>query len=720
MTEPRYGATLEAWKWFAQNQGLTGDLLPVVSNTNAKINKDSTLSSLGKTPSKFNQVGEVVGIGGWTKRISSGADVSRWAREPDYGICIQCREVRALDVDVTDPALAKAIAAEIDLFLMMRLPMRLRSNSSKFLLAFRLPGEFPKSVLKVGDKQMIEFLANGRQFIAAGQHPSGAMYEWRDGLPDFPTIAESDLRELMAHLEKQFGTEPWREDGAGRAGAGVEDGDPDEDEVARFMDENGITVQHDKRSGARYLTCPFADEHEGGVQGTITSTAYFPSKTGGYARGHFKCLHAHCGHRTDHEYLDAIGYLTSHFDDLTKIRTTEVEKRMPVITQRDKSGRIEAVIEQVTEAARCPDFTGRQLAYDVFRDALCISEDGEWRDIRDPDITELRILLAARGFKPVSKEMMRDAVALVAHENSFDSAQQWLESLKWDGIPRISKFYPHYFGVTDEPYSRAVGLYTWSAMAGRVLSPGVKADMVPILEGEQGIRKSTVVEAMCPTKESFVELGFKDKEDDMSRKMRGALVAEIAELDGLHTREIETIKKFITRTHEKWIPKFQEFSTTFPRRLIFIGTTNKTDLLADETGNRRWLPMHVRRADADAVARDRDQLWAEGAAVFKERGVCWQGMDDLSKKAHEAYQTIDVWEDAIDHWLDAESTFDPDGRKNGEGLVTIMQILTEALGLRVGETGELARKRVCRILRKRNFLQKVVRNGGKTMRGWGR
>jgi predicted P-loop ATPase len=86
----------------------------------------------------------------------------------------------------------------------------------------------------------------------------------------------------------------------------------------------------------------------------------------------------------------------------------------------------------------------------------------------------------------------------------------------------------------DTAYTRAVSRYLWTALAGRIVTPGVKADMVPILVGGQGVGKSTGVSAMCPSNEFFTEVSFHEKEDDLARRMRGRLVGEIGELRGLH------------------------------------------------------------------------------------------------------------------------------------------------------------------------------------------
>lgn len=87
---------------------------------------------------------------------------------------------------------------------------------------------------------------------------------------------------------------------------------------------------------------------------------------------------------------------------------------------------------------------------------------------------------------------------LVADENPFDSAIEWLNGVDWDGVPRVKTFFETYFDVEPSEYTSAVSLYAWTALAGRVLSPGCKADMVPVLVGEQGCGKSTGIAALCP------------------------------------------------------------------------------------------------------------------------------------------------------------------------------------------------------------------------------
>lgn len=178
--------------------------------------------------------------------------------------------------------------------------------------------------------------------------------------------------------------------------------------------------------------------------------------------------------------------------------------------------------------------------------------------------------------------------------------------------------------------------------------------MAPVAYGPQGARKSSGVAAIAPDPEFFTEISFGEKDNDISRKMRGRLIAELAELRGLHTKDLESIKAFIARQYEDWTPKFREFNTKFARRLVFFGTTNQQEFLADETGNRRWLPLAVSEVDVDGITRDRLQLWAEGREMFLRGGVDYQEAEKLAAREHGTFMIHDSWEDAIHRWLGTE------------------------------------------------------------------
>jgi hypothetical protein len=708
---PAYGASPDDWTHFDLALGLGSDLLPVVSNPLAELSPESKLKELGKTPSRYNAKRQAVGIAGWTSHQASDGDIARWSRDGDLGICLQTRTVRALDIDVPDRELSDAILKFVEDHLGMYLPARVRGNSGKCLLAFTLPGEMPKRKMVV-EGGIVEFLATGQQFIAIGTHPSGTRYEWLGGLPDqFPELELAEFEALWSALAERFAIEP------------VESGELSmrkrgehvamDDDVADFLHGKGLVMGKD-RDGALLVKCPWDADHSTGTPGD-GSTVYFPAGTNGYEQGHFKCLHGHCAGKGDSDFEHAIGYLEQDF----AVVVAEPNEPLPLPPyKRDGKGKIEASIGNVVMALVRPDLCGMQIRYDTFRDEIMWAPEGgdQWAAFTDSDYSRLRIKIERTGFKAVGRELIRDAVLLVADEHPFDSAITWLDQLTWDGVPRAEKFLAQYFGAADTPYTGAVSKYLWTALAGRVVTPGVKADMVPILVGGQGVGKSTGVAAMVPSNDFFTEVSFHEKEDDLARRMRGRLLGEIGELRGLHTKELETIKAFITRTHESWVPKYREFSVTFPRRIVFIGTTNKDEFLADETGNRRWLPVAVSQADVEAIRRDRLQLWAEGRVMYDLVGIDYQDAEALAGAVHDDHTIRDSWEEAVNHWLD-----DPDPL-TGEtprtrNFLRVGEVLKGALGFDPRHVNRRDEIRAGAVLRALGYSRKKSRVDGVSV--WG-
>ena len=323
--------------------------------------------------------------------------------------------------------------------------------------------------------------------------------------------------------------------------------------------------------------------------------------------------------------------------------------------KRDMHGHIRACLENVVLALKTPGPTGYALQFDTFRAEGMIAQPGAdtWRPLTDADGVSLRMALEGLGFKPVSKDMMRDAIVKTLADQRVDTAIDWLNAVPpWDGIPRIEQSLVRYFKAADTPYSAAVGNYLWTSAAGRILDPGCKADMVIVAVGKQGVRKSTAVAAIAPNPMFFAEASLSDRDADLSRKLRGKMVIELAELRGLKSRESEAIKAWISTTHERWVPKYQEFETAFPRRCIMIGTSNDNEFLGDPTGERRWLPVAVLDTiDVEGLIADRDQLWAEARVRWSADGVLWSKAEELATSEHQHFTETDVWAEPTAQWL---------------------------------------------------------------------
>jgi hypothetical protein len=303
LADARPGASPEDWSHLDILLGLTADLLPVVSNPKAVIAPNSAIRDLGKLPSTYNSQRQAVGFPGWTQHQSTAEDIAKWSKERDYGICLQTRRIRAIDIDITNPEYAQRIAD----FILHRhqLPARTRPNSSKLLLAFDLPGDYTKRKFKT-EHGIVEFLATGQQFVALGTHPSGARYEWAQGLPDeFPVLTPEQFESLWTDLVAAFATED-----ASTQASSVKQQKLSEvlvnDPIAQHLLASSRVLRAE-RDGRLHITCPWEDEHTS--PSSDSATTYWPAHTGGYAQGHFACLHAHCEHRTDEEFKEAIGYV---------------------------------------------------------------------------------------------------------------------------------------------------------------------------------------------------------------------------------------------------------------------------------------------------------------------------------------------------------------------------------------------------------------------------
>jgi predicted P-loop ATPase len=186
--------------------------------------------------------------------------------------------------------------------------------------------------------------------------------------------------------------------------------------------------------------------------------------------------------------------------------------------------------------------------------------------------------------------------------------------------------------------------------------------MALIAVGEQGKKKSSLVEAMTPAPEFAGELDLSAEKTEIARAMRGKMVMELGELSGFSKRSVEHIKAFISRRKEEWTPKYKEFSTTMLRRCLFFGTTNTDEILVDETGNRRWLPFRSMGADPAGLVAVRDQLWAEGAHLFRQHGVMWEAAERLAKDQHAEFTATDPWDRAVRDWL-----YTPSEAQNANG-----------------------------------------------------
>jgi predicted P-loop ATPase len=269
--------------------------------------------------------------------------------------------------------------------------------------------------------------------------------------------------------------------------------------------------------------------------------------------------------------------------------------------------------------------------------------------------------------------LVGQAIQQVARENKYDPIADYLRSLAWDGHERLSNFMTDYFAGQGDPlYVRAVGRKWLISLVARALHPGCKCDTALILEGPQGVRKSTALETLVGSEyflDTALELGSKDAIQAIS----GAWLVELSELASFRRAETERVKQFISSKVDKFRPPYGMVIESSPRRCVFVGTTNENEYLYDPTGLRRYWPIRAEHPDVEAIARDRDQLFAEAVVAFLS-GEKWHLIDrevEVAKIETENRVESSTIESVIRRWWYGES---PSKRPKHFDMVDVLEM----------------------------------------------
>jgi predicted P-loop ATPase len=207
-------------------------------------------------------------------------------------------------------------------------------------------------------------------------------------------------------------------------------------------------------------------------------------------------------------------------------------------------------------------------------------------------------------------------------ENAFDPVCEKLDATHWDGTPRLENWLIRYAGADNTPLNRELGVLLLVAMVRRARQPGCKFDIMAVLEGPQGCGKSSLATILAGDAENFTDAPLlSQKVQVVAETLQGKWVAEISELAGLKRSDVEDVKALISRTHDRTRLAYARNAENNPRRCVLIGTTNSPEYLTDDTGNRRFVPVRVKAIDLQALAADRDQLFAEAVQREKSYGA---------------------------------------------------------------------------------------------------
>jgi hypothetical protein len=285
---------------------------------------------------------------------------------------------------------------------------------------------------------------------------------------------------------------------------------------------------------------------------------------------------------------------------------------------------------------------GVKIRYDEFScDEVVEGLSGFGPDLDDAVMEHLYVhIWQWYNIKPGWDDFKR-VVRNLARQDKFHPVKIYLESLKWQGQPRLDTWLQVYGNAESTPFISQVGALTLMAAVKRIYDPGCKFDEMLVLENpKQGTLKSSAWSVLAMKRQWFLDdLPLTSMTREVLEKTRGKWIIEGAELIGMTTaRTVNKVKTFLTRQTDeaRWV--WKEKVTHKLREFVIVGSTNEVKWMFDKTGNRRFWPVRAGPFDIDKLARDGDHLWAE--AVYRVKAgesirleaALWPAAEDEQKK----------------------------------------------------------------------------------------
>ena len=310
----------------------------------------------------------------------------------------------------------------------------------------------------------------------------------------------------------------------------------------------------------------------------------------------------------------------------------------------------------------------KDIAYNIHRSGIDIRRDAEgrttlpWAQLKpgwnESDLGSIQIYLE-RVYGLYTPSKLKGILLAIAAERSYHPIRDYFEALpEWDGVPRVETLFIDYLGSPDTLYIRAIARKMMVAAVARIYEPGVKFDSVVVLNGPQGMGKSSFF-AKLGGKWFSDSLTISDMKDKAApEKLQGYWILELGELAGLKKMDVETVKAFITRQDDKFRHSYGYSVEDHPRQCIIVGSTNNGDgFLRDVTGNRRFWPVTCttnsphRPWEVESIV---PQLWAEAQVLYRTGEQLYLSLEEEKQASMEQTAALesDVREGMIAEYLD--------------------------------------------------------------------
>jgi hypothetical protein len=558
-----------------------------------------------------------------------------------------CDDLVVIDIDVDDDALVTQLLARINEIapdVDANAPTRFGGGEFKLALFCRLgsaDAPFTRLTSRRYGEHCVEIFGSarlrgdkvGRQFGIYGPHSYTAdgqvkaTYLWSCDQPALHEVAAADLpvitRAQCAEIVDAFDTIATAvglvaEKAPSETGTAIYD----IDELTRFdTDKGGIQIKYPElcEQYATYgsLRCAsnFIETRDGSeVTRCRVSWSFRHDCVAVWVDGDASW------HYPVHKRLDPI-VLGSALQEVADLAGVEIPPCPPNWRERFASG---AARPSSHNAELAIEAAGIVCSEDTFHGRLSIDRGAGGKrlaflgNMTDANLRGLRFWLSARYGLDFGEYHVREAALEMAHRNTFDPVLEMLAKAEkdWDGVPRLDRMAADYFNCEDTELNRQCVRKTMIAAVARVREPGCKFDTILTMESPEGWNKSTALRLLAGddnfSDASIIGHGMGMRE--VQEQLAGIWIHENSELAGLRKAEVEAVKAFASRQEDLARPAYGRFLVTQPRHSIEVATTNSSEYLLSQTGNRRFWPIKILKPiDLFRLRRDRKQLWGEAA-----------------------------------------------------------------------------------------------------------
>jgi len=568
----------------------------------------------------------------------------------------------------------------------------------------------------------VEFKSKGRQVVGVGStHPDiKEPYTWAGGLPLREVCVAPDAL-LNVIRRAAFRATAVRDDI--RAGSGAQDADPDTN--ARYAEWLGI---------ARVAVT--------GDQGDITTYK-------AACRGRDMGLSAACvfDHLLKHynprcvppwapdelrvKVRNAFEYASERpgnalpQNDFTAVETKPETHPLYRGWDRMKDGTLKKTSMNVFNFFIVKDspFVGA-LGYDEFNGQVKILSRLPWHEPNmklppgglewtDTDSIRFRLWMSREKNLDVAVTLIDQAVLDAAHLQILHPVKDFLRELKWDGTSRLETWLIDYAGADDNRFVREASKKFLLQAVARVYTPGCKADHIIVLEGEQGVGKSSIVEILGGS--WYGDIVIDPHARDTVDAMRGKWFIELSEMEAIRRTDAQALKAFITRRVDRVRLAYGKRSVDLPRQCVMVGTINPdatSEYLTDTTGNRRMWPIYIKKVNFAGLQSIREQLFAEAVDLVlggEDTYIVDREVLQLADEEQKKRLNSDPWETAISEYC-TDKVF---------RFVTTKEVWVFALKGSDSALSNVQQRRIARCLKELGFVPHVKRDpDGRVVRGF--